>query len=395
MLGVAPDFEHWLLEHGLHVRGIGAAHLSDGQRGIIALRAITAGSVLLEVPGKLLMSANKSRHSPHLVPVLAACPGLSPTQVLALHLLVELARGRASFWAAYLAQLPRAFTCLSYFSAHEAAALQVGHAVDVAREAAASVRAEWQGAASALVLLESADLLPRRLCGLLAWRWAAATLASRAMHLPGDAAGALAPFADLHNHRPSPGPDPPPVGALVPGEEADAMDPRRQEVRDPACGSGDGCYHEAADVYRLTTHVRYAEGEQVFLCYGRHTNLDLLEHYGFLLEGNGHDRALLPPGAFGALEPGLAAAGLTPAGRWLHPGGLPCWALLHALRVATAVPAELARGGRGAAAAGAPISEDRDAAPGGRMACGLQEGAAGFNTSLQPGHEAFNRWRAQ
>ena len=61
------------------------------------------------------------------------------------------------------------------------------------------------------------------------------------------------------------------------------------------------------------------------------------EHYGFLLDGNAHDRALLPPGAFGALEPGLAAAGLAPAQRWLHPGGLPCWSLLHALRAATAV----------------------------------------------------------
>ncbi len=61
------------------------------------------------------------------------------------------------------------------------------------------------------------------------------------------------------------------------------------------------------------------------------------EHYGFLLPTNGHDRALLPPGAFGSLEPELAAAGLAPAARWLHPGGLPCWALLAALRVATAV----------------------------------------------------------
>jgi len=59
---------------------------------------------------------------------------------------------------------------------------------------------------------ERAGRLPARLTGLRAWRWAAATLASRTMHLPGDAAGALVPFADLHNHRPSPGPEPPPVG---------------------------------------------------------------------------------------------------------------------------------------------------------------------------------------
>lgn len=35
-------------------------------------------------------------------------------------------------------------------------------------------------------------------------------------------------------------------------------------------------------------------GDQVYLCYGRHTNLDLLELYGFLLDSNPHDTALLP-----------------------------------------------------------------------------------------------------
>ena len=64
----------------------------------------------------------------------------------------------------------------------------------------------------AWAVAEEAHVLPRRLCSLRAWRWAAATLASRTMHLPGDAAGALAPFADLHNHRPSPGPEPPAIG---------------------------------------------------------------------------------------------------------------------------------------------------------------------------------------
>jgi histone-lysine N-methyltransferase SETD3 len=32
----------------------------------------------------------------------------------------------------------------------------------------------------------------------------------------------------------------------------------------------------------------------VFLCYGRHPNLDLLDIYGFLLHDNPHDTALLP-----------------------------------------------------------------------------------------------------
>eukprot|EP00775_Hariotina_reticulata_P013289 gene13289-biopygen15186 len=38
---------------------------------------------------------------------------------------------------------------------------------------------------------------------------------------------------------------------------------------------------------------RYQPGQEVFLCYGRHTNLDLLELYGFMLEANPHDTAQL------------------------------------------------------------------------------------------------------
>jgi hypothetical protein len=43
------------------------------------------------------------------------------------------------------------------------------------------------------------------------------------------------------------------------------------------------------------THRSYEPGEQVFLTYGRHTNLELLQLYGFLLPDNPHDTALLPP----------------------------------------------------------------------------------------------------
>ena len=31
-------------------------------------------------------------------------------------------------------------------------------------------------------------------------------------------------------------------------------------------------------------------GEQVYLCYGAHTNLELLELYGFVLDENPHDK---------------------------------------------------------------------------------------------------------
>lgn len=46
--------------------------------------------------------------------------------------------------------------------------------------------------------------------------------------------------------------------------------------------------------YPLFLCCSYPPGAEVFLCYGSHTNLELLELYGFLLDHNPHDTALLP-----------------------------------------------------------------------------------------------------
>lgn len=66
-------------------------------------------------------------------------------------------------------------------------------------------------------------------------------------------------------------------------------------------------------------------GSQVYLCYGRYTNLSMLELYGFLLDTNPHDQALLPlevvqaamDGA-GAADGGRAGVGWEPWCRCLH-----------------------------------------------------------------------------
>lgn len=57
--------------------------------------------------------------------------------------------------------------------------------------------------------------MPARFTSLHAWRWGAATVASRTMHLPGCPAGALTPFGDLHNHQAPPAPLLPDLGAGI------------------------------------------------------------------------------------------------------------------------------------------------------------------------------------
>jgi histone-lysine N-methyltransferase SETD3 len=85
----------------------------------------------------------------------------------------------------------------------------------------------------------------------------------------------------------------------------------------------------------------------VFLCYGRHTNLELLRHYGFVLPpgANPHDTALLPPCTLPAavrqqLGLGDSGGGHGDGGAapdaYLHASGTPSWKLLRALRLGCA-----------------------------------------------------------
>ncbi len=56
---------------------------------------------------------------------------------------------------------------------------------------------------------------------------------------------------------------------------------------------------------------RYARGQQVYVSYGAHSNLELLSLYGFVLPANAHDVAPLPlPLVEAALDLALDAPGL-------------------------------------------------------------------------------------
>ena len=136
----------------------------------------------------------------------------------------------------------------------------------------------------------------------------------------------------------------------------------------------------------------YSPGEQVFLCYGRHTNLQLVQHYGFVLPPgqNPHDTAPLPPhllppavqqqlaacgggggGSGGAAARPAAAAAAGEGGAYLHASGAPSWELLRALRLGCASPAER-KAGACRALADEPISaaSERGGFDALRTACG-------------------------
>eukprot|EP00854_Cymbomonas_tetramitiformis_P022873 gene22873-27643_t len=59
---------------------------------------------------------------------------------------------------------------------------------------------------------------------------------------------------------------------------------------DRTCSSGaggEGSYVESAREYHFRAKTPARKGEQVLMCYGMYSNLELLEHYGFLLPGGG------------------------------------------------------------------------------------------------------------
>lgn len=67
---------------------------------------------------------------------------------------------------------------------------------------------------------------------------------------------------------------------------------------------------------------------QVLLSYGTYTNLELLEHYGFLLNENPNDKVFVP------LEPEIYSSCSWPKeSLYVHQSGKPSFALLSALRL--------------------------------------------------------------
>ncbi|KAK9858441.1 hypothetical protein WJX84_008343 [Apatococcus fuscideae] len=281
-------------------------------RTLFAAGTIVPGQVLVKAPEHVLLSTASARRSG--LKLDDKAQDLTPTQALAAHLLHEVAKGSKSKWSLYLRQLPRSYNTLCTFSLHEARQLQVAYAVETATAAADTSNNEWRRIKPFLAALG----LPHKFCSKPAWLWAISTLASRTMHDPRDPAGSLMPFGDLFNHTPPAAPTEPSFGPQPPSSTG-------QET--VVNSSGDGYLDLHDNVYRLYAHRGYTAGEEVFLSYGALSNLDLLEHYGFVLEDNSHDRALLDPTWLKGCHPPAPHAAC-----WLHPSGRPSWELLSLLR---------------------------------------------------------------
>ncbi|KAG2448798.1 hypothetical protein HYH02_006149 [Chlamydomonas schloesseri] len=155
----------------------------------------------------------------------------------------------------------------------------------------------------------------------------------------------------------------------APGPAAGAPAPGAQDAEGAGGIAGDGAWDEGAQRYVITVRQPVAAGQQVLLCYGRHTNLELLEHYGFVMQDNPHDTAPLDPALLPVPDNARYSAGAPPlppeecfvhaGGSGSDGGGAPSWALLHFLRYCAATPAERRTQGH-LLAAGERINEQND-----------------------------------
>ncbi|CAO2836957.1 unnamed protein product [Amaranthus hypochondriacus] len=152
-------------------------------------------------------------------------------------------------------------------------------------------------------------------------------ISTRTLHVPWDSAGCLCPVGDFFNYA-APGDE-----LTATGISSNVLD----DTEDPFIGtensdcSGrliDGGYEEDLAAYCFYSKKNYGLGEQVLLSYGTYTNLELLEHYGFLLNRNPNDKVIIP------LEHDIFTCHSWPADSlYIQHDGKPSFALLSALRL--------------------------------------------------------------
>ncbi|KAM5558306.1 protein SET DOMAIN GROUP 40 [Rosa sericea] len=322
---------HSCLGHSLVVSYFHGA----GGRGLGAARDLEKGELVLKVPKSALFTRESLLlKDDQLTVAVNAHSSLSPTQTLTVCLLHEMGKGKTSWWHPYLVNLPRSYDIIATFGEFEKQALQVDDAIWAADKAISKAQFEWK---ETNALMEQLKLKPQ-LRTFKAWLWASATVSSRTMHIPWDGAGCLCPVGDLFNYS-------------APVEESDFenMEHRTHDLalqdistvnEETSCildmeqldsDSGrltDGRFENDVGAYYFYAKKSYRKGEQVLLSYGTYTNLELLEHYGFLLNENPNDKVFIP------LEPEIYSSCSWPKeSLYIHQSGKPSFALLSALRL--------------------------------------------------------------
>ncbi|KAL3613357.1 hypothetical protein CASFOL_042770 [Castilleja foliolosa] len=356
---ISQSHSHSCLGHSLSVSHFPHA----GGRGLAAARVLRKGDLVLRVPKAALMTSDCLTGNDHkLSAALAKYPLLSSTQIFSIALLNEVNKGMSSWWYPYLKQLPQSYDLLASFSRFEIEALQIDDAIWTAEKAVLKDKTEWE---EATALMCEVNIKPR-LRTSIAWLWASSTISSRTMHIPWDTAGCLTPIGDYFNYAP---PEENPChlktaevcgdGSFSNITSSFESESAENSMKDPLDDANtdrliDAGYDEAVACYCFYAKRYYCKGEQVLLSYGTYTNLELLEHYGFVLEQNPNDKAYIP------LETEMHSLCSYPKDSlYISQDGSPSFALLSTVRL-WATPVNKRRSVKQLAFSGQRISNENE-----------------------------------
>ncbi|OAY65229.1 Protein SET DOMAIN GROUP 40 [Ananas comosus] len=280
-----------------------ASHFPDaGGRGLGAARDLKKGELVLRVPRTALLTSDSVVRDEKIACCIKRYPHLSSTQILAVCLLAEVGKGKSSKWYPYLLQLPQYYSTLANFTDYEIKSFQLEDTIWVAEKAVKKAKSDWE---EVITLMKEMQLKPQLLT-LKSWLWASATVSSRTLHIPWDSAGCLCPVGDLFNY-------------AAPDDEA--IDNFNLRLTD-------GGYEEDTASYCFYARKKYEQGEQVLLGYGTYTNLELLEHYGFLLHNNPNEKVFIQ------LDTAIFTVSTWPNDSlYIQQDGIPSFALLRCLRL--------------------------------------------------------------
>ena len=282
-----PAYHSWLRTQGVAHAGVRfCAAPGRGTYGV-ASTDVGAGSVVLTVPKSAMLTVRNSPHADALESLLEM--GMPPPEVLALALALERRAGAKSRWAPYVDSLPRDAPLPLLWSAAELRHL-AGTGLDAtSRRRRARLAANYRAAA--------AEWAGGELPPLDAVLRASTLVSSRAFDVDSAHGVGLLPLIDALNHKP----------ALAPAHGGEAGDDDDSEDDDddalrrdcairipPAEESDDDDDDDEDDDCALIETLRpLRAGEELCLTYGNYGNYELLAGYGFTLDDNPFETALL------------------------------------------------------------------------------------------------------
>lgn len=270
------------------MEGISVQPLPTFNLSVMATSSIPASTVVARVPLHLCIYAQTAYHCPRIGQCLRAMKErgiIDDRTATCLFLAQEYGLGEESQWASYLSILPHTFTTSLQHNKDQFKLLQSTQLGALTAFTRQDIKSTFEKVIQAVLQDQESfgALLKGGLQTADRYQWAHMVWWSRAFEVPGAFVGlspesgkdvhveALVPVLDLFNH---------------------TNEPSIRWGFEPVASLVDHC------IQISTRDEPVSDGEQMWNCYGKVSNGQLLLQYGFTLPDNEHDSVVLSPRGF-------------------------------------------------------------------------------------------------